>query len=163
MGNPPRNALPGTLYSQHSDPEAAQALHLLAGGQKQLLQQLGLTECLKLEGTCKDQIPLLAHLLWGSCSIPTCSTVRTANKRLKATQIQGTSLSNSQQPTASVPMARAEPTQTRTHIIPGSAADSLKSPAFLLHLLPCTFTWCYYINTSLGGARISQCLLAFSC
>lgn len=123
------------------NPKATQALCLLAGGLKQLLHQLWITERLKLEWTCKGQIPLLAHLLWGSCSIPTCSTVRTANKRLKATQIQGTSLSSSLWPTASGLHSFSRPnTNEDPHTIPGSAADPLKSLAFLLHLLPCTFT-----------------------
>lgn len=104
----------------------------------------------------------LAHLLWGSCSIPTCSTVRTATKRLKATQIQGT-------------LAAAYGPQLQCSWLEQSQHKrGLPHHSWLCHWftevtgfssapLPCTFTWCYYITTSLGGARISQCLLAFSC
>lgn len=158
--NPPRNALPGTPYSQHSGPEATQAL-CLPGRRAEAAPAAAGAHRTPQAG--RDlQGSNLAHLLWGSCSIPTCSTVRTATKRLKATQIQGT-------------LAAAYGPQFQCSWLEQSQHKrGLPHHSWLCHWftevtgfssapLPCTFTWCYYITTSLGGARISQCLLAFSC
>lgn len=140
--NPPRNALPGTPYSQHSIPRLPKLCTSWQEGWSSSRISCGSQNASSWNGPARVKShSWLTSSGAAELSIPTCSTVRTANKRLKATQIQGTSLSSSLWPTASGLHSFSRPnTNEDPHTIPGSAADPLKSLAFLLHLLPCTFT-----------------------